>query len=76
VLGWDPVSPGGSSAGTRLSASSHGHLGFTGTSLWVDPERRWSVVVLSNRVHPSRDDDRIRALRPTLHDALVARLGG
>ena len=72
-LGWDTVSPAGSSAGA-LSARSRGHLGFTGGSLWVDPERRMAVTLLTNRVHPRRDDDRIRALRPRVHD-LVAKLG-
>ena len=69
VLGWDTVSPRGSSAGSRLSRRSVGHLGFTGTSLWIDPDRQASIVLLTNRVHPSRDDDRIRALRPLVHDA-------
>jgi CubicO group peptidase (beta-lactamase class C family) len=76
VLGWDTVSPGGSSAGTMLSRRSVGHLGFTGTSLWIDPDRRISIVLLTNRVHPSRDDDRIRALRPTVHDAAAAFVDG
>ncbi len=72
ALGWDTVSPGASSAGSVLSPRSVGHLGFTGTSLWIDPDRRVSVVLLTNRVHPSRDDDRIRALRPRVHDAAAA----
>ena len=76
MLGWDTVSPGGSSAGTMLSRRSVGHLGFTGTSLWIDPDRRISIVLLTNRVHPSRDDDRIRALRPTVHDAAAAFVDG
>jgi len=72
VLGWDTVSDEGSSAGTKLSRNSHGHLGFTGTSLWVDPDRAVAVVLLSNRVHPSRDDDgAIRRFRPLLHDAVA-----
>jgi len=73
VLGWDTVSPGGeSSAGSLLSRRSVGHLGFTGTSLWIDPRRAVSIVLLTNRVHPSREDDRIRALRPRVHDAAAA----
>jgi len=72
VLGWDTVSAEGSSAGSRLSPRSHGHLGFTGTSLWVDPDREIAVVLLSNRVHPSRDGvDGIRKFRPVLHDAVA-----
>ena len=73
VMGWDSVAetPGRSSAGTKLSRHSRGHLGFTGTSLWIDPERAIAVVLLTNRVHPSRDDNRIRDLRPRLHDAVA-----
>jgi CubicO group peptidase (beta-lactamase class C family) len=72
VLGWDTVSDEGSSAGTKLSRRSHGHLGFTGTSLWIDPDRAVAVVLLSNRVHPSRHDAiAIRRFRPRLHDAVA-----
>lgn len=71
VLGWDSPSGARSSAGTALSRRSRGHLGFTGTSLWVDPERRVAVALLTNRVHPSRTDERIRLLRPAIHDAVV-----
>lgn len=69
VLGWDTVAPEGSSVGTKLSRRSHGHWAFTGCSLWIDPERAVAVVLLCNRIHPSRDDDRIGALRPLVHDA-------
>jgi len=69
VLGWDTVSPRDSSVGTRLSRRSRGHLGFTGTSLWIDPEREIAVVLLTNRVHPSREDNRIKQIRPRIHDA-------
>jgi CubicO group peptidase (beta-lactamase class C family) len=73
VLGWDSVAAdrSASSVGWRLSARSHGHLGFTGTSLWVDPDRAIAVILLTNRVHPSRDDDRIKQLRPLVHDAVA-----
>jgi len=72
VLGWDTVSDEGSSVGTKLSRRCRGHLGFTGTSLWVDPERAVAVVLLSNRVHPSRDNTlAIRRFRPLLHDAVA-----
>jgi len=72
VLGWDTVSSEGSAAGARLSRQSYGHLGFTGTSLWVDPDRAVAVVLLSNRVHPSRDDsEAIRKFRPAVHDAVA-----
>ena len=77
VLGWDTVSAQDSSAGVKLSRSSHGHLGFTGTSLWVDPERAISVVFLCNRVHPSREGpEAIRRFRPLLHDAVVDFIDG
>jgi len=71
ALGWDTPSLG-SSAGTRLSARSFGHTGFTGTSIWVDPERDLVVVLLSNRVHPSRDNPRLARLRPLVADAAAA----
>jgi CubicO group peptidase (beta-lactamase class C family) len=60
-----------SSCGTKLSARAIGHTGFTGTSLWIDWERDLWVVVLSNRVHPTRDNDAIREFRPRFHDAVV-----
>jgi serine-type D-Ala-D-Ala carboxypeptidase len=74
TLGWDTPSPVGSSAGKAFSARSVGHLGYTGTSLWIDPEAGPAAVLLSNRVHPTRDNIRIRALRPRFHDALRADL--
>lgn len=75
ALGWDTMRPT-SSCGTRLSASAIGHTGFTGTSLWIDWERDLYVVLLTNRVHPTRDNDRIRAIRPAFHDAVVEAVGG
>lgn len=74
ALGWDTPSPGGSSAGRLVSDRAVGHLGFTGTSLWLDPTRRAAVALLTNRVHPSRADERIKALRPRVHDAVWASL--
>jgi CubicO group peptidase (beta-lactamase class C family) len=62
ALGWDTPTPGGS-AGIRLSPASFGHTGFTGTSIWIDPTRRLVVVLLSNRVHPTRDNPRLGPLR-------------
>jgi serine-type D-Ala-D-Ala carboxypeptidase len=73
ALGWDTPSPGGS-AGTHLSPSSFGHTGFTGTSLWIDPERRLAVVLLSNRVNPTRNNPRWAPLRAALADLIVATL--
>jgi CubicO group peptidase (beta-lactamase class C family) len=72
ALGWDtPTRNGYSAGGTRLSGRAFGHLGFTGTSLWIDPERELYVVLLTNRVHPSRENIRIRAVRPAVMDAVV-----
>ena len=69
VLGWDrPSVP--SSSGAHLSHQSFGHLGFTGTSLWSDPVVELEVVLLSNRVHPSRRNDAIRHFRPKIHDVI------
>lgn len=66
---FDTPSPGASSAGASASPSAVGHLGFTGTSVWLDP-RRGAVVMLTNRVHPSREPHGpIKALRPAVHDA-------
>lgn len=70
TLGWDSPSAEGSSAGRHFPAASAGHLGFTGTSLWIDPVNRVAVTLLSNRVHPSRENVAIKAFRPRLHDAL------
>ncbi len=76
VVGWDTKSETGSSAGTRFSPRSFGHLGFTGTSLWCDPERALCAVLLTNRVHPTRDNILIRAFRPRFHDDLLDALEG
>ncbi|MCA9596078.1 MAG: beta-lactamase family protein [Myxococcales bacterium] len=70
--GFDGKSATGSSAGDRASAQAFGHLGFTGTSLWCDPATERAMVVLTNRVHPSREHIAIRSARPKLHDALAA----
>ena len=74
AVGWDTMLPT-SSCGTRLSAQAFGHTGFTGTSLWIDPARDLYVVLLTNRVHPTRDNPRLTALRPRIHDAVVEELG-
>jgi CubicO group peptidase (beta-lactamase class C family) len=74
ALGWDTPAPG-SSAGERLGASSFGHTGFTGTSIWVDPERRLAVILLSNRVHPSRENTRIVEVRKRVADLAVDAFG-
>jgi CubicO group peptidase (beta-lactamase class C family) len=74
TLGWDTPSPRSSSAGTRMSERTVGHLGFTGTSLWMDLERGVHVVLLTNRVHPSRDNDRLGEFRPRIHDLVMEAL--
>ena len=67
ALGWDtPSVP--SSAGRHFAVQSFGHLGYTGTSLWIDPVRELEVVLLSNRVHPSSKNEAIREFRPAIHD--------
>jgi len=71
--GFDGVSGTGSAAGTRFGAETFGHLGFTGTSLWCDPDTGWVGVILTNRVHPTREHVAIRAARPRIQDALAER---
>ena len=73
ALGWNVPTPG-SSSGRYFSARSFGHTGFTGTSIWIDPGKQLFVVLLTNRVHPSRDNDKINRVRPALHDAIVEAL--
>jgi len=70
AIGWDTPSAG-SSAGDRLSARSFGHTGFTGTSLWIDPERNMFIILLTNRVHPTRENNAIRGVRRAVADAVV-----
>jgi CubicO group peptidase (beta-lactamase class C family) len=69
-LGWDRPAAIGSSAGVKWPRDGVGHLGFTGCSLWVDPPRARWVVLLTNRVYPSRANQRIKTFRPRLHDAV------
>ncbi|MCC7261214.1 MAG: serine hydrolase [Candidatus Latescibacteria bacterium] len=73
ALGWDTPSSG-TTCGSRFSARAFGHTGFTGTSVWMDPEGERFVVLLSNRVHPSRDNTRFQPLRPQLHDLAMLAL--
>jgi CubicO group peptidase (beta-lactamase class C family) len=74
ALGWDTPSSDGSSSGRYFSLHSVGHLGFTGTSVWWDLERNCHVVLLSNRVHPTRKNDKIREFRPYIHDLIMTTL--
>jgi CubicO group peptidase (beta-lactamase class C family) len=71
ALGWETPN-GQNSAGRLMSATAFGHTGFTGTSLWVDPGRDLFVLLLTNRVNPTRQNTRIGAVRTTLADAVVA----
>ena len=70
TLGWDTPSPP-SQSGTLFSARSFGHLGYTGTSLWCDPERQLSVTLLTNRTWPDSSNQAIQQLRSPLHDAII-----
>jgi CubicO group peptidase (beta-lactamase class C family) len=71
--GFDGKNAEASSAGSRMGPRAFGHLGFTGTSLWIDPDAAVVVVLLTNRVHPTRANVKIREARPVAHDALFAR---
>jgi CubicO group peptidase (beta-lactamase class C family) len=73
ALGWDTMLPA-SSCGRTMSPRAFGHTGFTGTSLWIDPERGVYVALLTNRVHPSRANDAIKQIRPVVHDAVMEEL--
>jgi CubicO group peptidase (beta-lactamase class C family) len=75
TLGWDTPSGSASSTGSRFSSQSVGHLGFTGTSLWIDLREELAVTLLSARVHPSRENIKIKAFRPKFHDAIRLDLG-
>ncbi len=74
ATGWDTKSAKNSSAGKYFSPNSFGHLGYTGTSMWVDPERDLFVILLTNRVHPTRENNLIRQARPAVADAVVRAL--
>lgn len=70
--GFDGKSAQGSSAGFLHGPKTFGHLGFTGTSVWIDPDARIVTALLTNRVHPTRDNTKIREWRPKVHDALFS----
>ena len=73
ALGWDtPSSP--SQSGRHFSPASFGHLGYTGTSLWIDPERRLSITLLTNRTWPDCTSQAIKQVRPNFHDAIIEAL--
>lgn len=70
-FGFDTPSTGTSSSGKYFSPQSVGHLGFSGTSFWIDPEREVVVVLLTNRIHPSRENIKIRQFRPVFHNKIM-----
>ncbi len=72
AMGWDtPGAPGTGASGTRMSQSSFGHTGYTGTSIWVDPERGTWVVLLANRTYDTEGNNRMQTLRRTVHDVVA-----
>jgi len=76
ALGFDAPSLSGSSSGKFFSRKSVGHLGFTGTSFWMDLDRGIIVILLTNRVHPTRNNEAIKLFRPKLHDEIMQVLLG
>lgn len=75
ALGWDTPSARDSTSGNYFGSRSVGHTGFTGTSVWIDLERRVTVIFLTNRVHPSRANQGIKGFRPELHNLIMRELG-
>jgi beta-N-acetylhexosaminidase len=74
TLGW-VVPTENSSSGHYFSIHSYGHTGFTGTTIWIDPDRQLFVVFLTNRVNPTRENHKIAEVRPAVHDAILKSLG-
>lgn len=70
ALGWDTKSPEGSSAGQYFDLTSYGHTGYTGTSVWTDPTKNLFVVLLTNRVYPTRNNNKLSKFRPLIHDEI------
>jgi CubicO group peptidase (beta-lactamase class C family) len=75
-FGWDSPSKENLLIESGLSTKAVGECGFTGCSLWIEPERGLDIIVMTNRVHPSRSNKKIRSFRPELHAAIVKALGG
>jgi serine-type D-Ala-D-Ala carboxypeptidase len=76
LMGFDGKAASGSSAGPRFGERAFGHLGFTGTSLWCDPDQDIAVVLLTNRVSPDRTNIIIRSVRPDVHGDLFGLAAG
>jgi CubicO group peptidase (beta-lactamase class C family) len=75
ALGWDTPTPRRSSPGDSFGEQSIGHLGFTGCSLWIDLAQQVTVILCTNRVHPSRQATGIASLRPAVHNMIMRALG-
>ncbi len=75
ALGWDTPSKNNSSSGNCFSSNSVGHTGFTGTSIWIDLEKNITVIFLTNRIHPSRSNEKIKEFRPELHNLIMREFG-
>ncbi|MDF1613892.1 serine hydrolase domain-containing protein [Desulfurivibrio dismutans] len=75
AAGFDTPSPGNSSGGPYLSVESIGHLGYAGTSIWMDPRNKLIMVLLTNRVHPCRSNNKIKKIRPNFHRLVMEQLG-
>ncbi|MDZ7697350.1 MAG: serine hydrolase [Deltaproteobacteria bacterium] len=75
ALGWDTPSRTESSSGKYFSEETVGHLGFTGTSIWMDLAKDVIVILLTNRIHPTRENEKIRQFRPLLHNRVMEALG-
>ncbi len=74
TLGWDTPAPESSSSGSLFSENSVGHLGFTGTSIWMDLEKEIIIIFLTNRTYPTRQNEKIRQFRPLIHDTIMREL--
>lgn len=75
ALGWDTPSKNNSSSGNCFSSNSIGHTGFTGTSIWIDLEKNITVIFLTNRIHPTRSNEKIKGFRPELHNLIMREFG-
>jgi CubicO group peptidase (beta-lactamase class C family) len=76
ALGFDSPSPSASSSGKYFSSDSVGHLGYTGTSFWMDLKKKIIIILLTNRVHPTRQNEKLKPFRPFLHDLVMEALMG
>ncbi|MBK7865730.1 MAG: serine hydrolase [Ignavibacteriales bacterium] len=74
ALGWDTNLKFAGSAGKGFSEGSFGHTGFTGTSIWVDPEKRFAIILLTNRVYPNRKKEGIKGFRIRFHESVSSLL--